>query len=128
VESQPAGRPLTDITAEASGSCAAPSDESKGLIVYVNTDDEARAALSTFDQLDNPPDCCRMRTRRLVAAQPGDHPDLIGKVEAHLGSWPLPLTVVDGHPVVAERLPTFAELQRFTNGKTYGPAPSLLPS
>ena len=106
--------------------CAAPVDDSKGLVVYVADDAQSREALSTFDRLEDPPDCCRMRTRELAEGDAGI-PDVVSKVAEHMGSWPLPLTVVDGHPVVSHRLPTFDELVRLTNGKTYGPAPSLLP-
>ncbi|MEU7751351.1 hypothetical protein AB0B57_03225 [Micromonospora sp. NPDC049101] len=121
---QPVGIPLTEIGA----ACAAPVDDSKGLVVYVNDEDESRSALATFDLLADPPDCCRMRTRLLARDESGARPEVVAEVAAHMGSWPLPLTVVDGHPVVAQRLPTLEELARFTNGKTYGPAPSLLPS
>jgi hypothetical protein len=113
--------------AAAAEACEAPVNESKGLIVYVNSADESTQALSEFDRLDNPPDCCRMRTRQLAPADAG-LPEVVAKVTEHMGSWPLPLTVVDGHPVVSHRLPTYEELVRLTNGKTYGPAPSLLPS
>ncbi|WP_117208634.1 hypothetical protein [Allorhizocola rhizosphaerae] len=122
----PADAAVSAVSTDASQACEAPADESKGLIVYVNDTAESTQALSTFDRLDNPPDCCRMRTRQLTDSDAG-LPEVVAKVAAHMGSWPLPLTVVDGHPVVSHRLPTFDELVRLTNGKTYGPAPSLLP-
>jgi hypothetical protein len=112
----------------APSSCEAPLDDAKGLVVYVNDDGESEEALRSYDRLDNPPDCCLMRTRQLSETDSGDLPAIVTRVAEHLGSWPLPLTIVDGHPVISHRLPTFEELQRLTNGKTYGPAPSLLPS
>ncbi len=110
----------------AAQACVTPMDDAKGLIVYVTDSAESQQALATFDRLDNPPDCCRMRTRQLTEGGDG-LPEVVSKVAVHMGSWPLPLTVVDGHPVVSHRLPTYEELVRLTNGKTYGPAPSLLP-
>lgn len=113
----------------ASSTCGgAPQDESKGLIVYVRDEAESREVTEVFDRLDNPPDCCRLRTRQLAEGAPADHPRIVSDVAAHTGGWPLPLTVVDGNAVVARRLPTFDELVRFTSGKTVGHAPDLLPS
>jgi hypothetical protein len=124
----PADR-ITLPQAPASSTCGdAPQDESKGLIVYVRDETESREVLEVFDRLDNPPDCCRLRTRQLAEDTPADHPQLVTDVAAHTGGWPLPLTVVDGNAVVARRLPTFDELVRFTSGKTLGHAPDLLPN
>ncbi|GIG90650.1 hypothetical protein [Plantactinospora endophytica] len=119
---------ITLPQAPTSSTCGgAPQDESKGLIVYVRDETESREVLEVFDRLDNPPDCCRLRTRQLAKDIPADHPQLVTDVAAHTGGWPLPLTVVDGNAVVARRLPTFDELVRFTSGKTLGHAPGLLP-
>lgn len=111
------------------GSCSGDprGNENKGIIVYVRDEAEGRAALADFDRLDNPPDCCRLRYRLLSPDRPEEHPEIVTAVAAHTGSWPLPLTVVDGNAVVAGRLATQAELVRFTSGKTPGHAPGLMP-
>ncbi|GIG90671.1 hypothetical protein [Plantactinospora endophytica] len=99
-------------------------DDMKGIVVYVKSDDEARAARAVFDELDEPPQD-RLQIRVLSNDRPDEFPDVVVALWRLKESCPLPLTVVDGYPVVTQRAPTRAEAVRITTEETIAPAPGV---
>ncbi|MEV0237989.1 hypothetical protein [Nonomuraea sp. NPDC050786] len=101
------------------------SEDMKGIVVYVKSEADESAAAQVFAQLDNAPPCCRLRTRMLSYDKPEEFPEVAVALWRMKGVCPMPLTVVDGYPVVTRRLPTLDELIRFTTEKTVAPAPEV---
>jgi ribosomal protein S13 len=104
---------------------AALGDEMKGIVVYVRTEDDRRAAEESFRQLEDAPPCCRLRTKLLSYDAPEEFPEVAVVLWRLKDACPLPLTVVDGYPVVSQRLPSLDELLRFTTVETTAPAPEV---
>jgi hypothetical protein len=121
-----AAAPSCATPASGASGCAPATGDEHGIIVYVASDADADLATSLFAQLDDPPSCCRLRTRMLTCPSPDDVPDAVGKVWKHTGTFPLPLTVVDGFPVVAGRVPSLAEFVHFTTQETTQAAEGLI--
>lgn len=121
----PTARMSLEMVEVGGTACSAQTDENKGLIMYVRSQAERTAAIEVFSGLDDCPECCLLRTRQLSADQPEDHPELVARLWARHGERLLPLTVVDGFPVVYGRIPTFDEFKRFTSGKTTAPGAGL---
>ncbi|WP_117208636.1 hypothetical protein [Allorhizocola rhizosphaerae] len=93
-------------------------DDMKGIVVYVKSAEEQRDAEAVFAGLPGTP----MRTRMLSNDHPEEFPDVVVALWLLKESCPLPLTVVDGYPVVTQRVPTETEAVRFTSEPVLAPA------
>ncbi len=93
-------------------------DDMKGVVVYVKSDDEQRDAAAVFAGLGGTP----MRTKLLSNDHPEEFPEVVVALWRLKESCPLPLTVVDGYPVVSQRVPTDEEAARFTSEPVLAPA------
>jgi hypothetical protein len=92
-----------------------------GIVVYVKNDTETRDAEAVFAGLGG----TQMRTKLLTAEHPEEYPDVVVALWQLKDTCPLPLTVVDGYPVVTRRVPTVEEAARFTTEPVLAPAPEV---
>ncbi|MEU7751353.1 hypothetical protein AB0B57_03215 [Micromonospora sp. NPDC049101] len=96
-------------------------DDMAGIVVYVKNDAEDRAATAVFAGLAGTP----MRTKLLTAEYPEEYPDVVVALWRLKDSCPLPLTVVDGYPVVTQRIPTPVEAAHLASEPVQAPAPEV---
>lgn len=86
--------------------------------IYVADDDAAARAAEVLGTL---PDCCTSEVRNLYGSSLDGVPSVVLDVMRAKRGNTMPLTVVDGHPVVSGELPTPDDLQRFIAEGVTGP-------
>jgi hypothetical protein len=81
-------------------SCNPTSTADEAIMVYVTRKEDRYAAERLFSQVQDAPSCCGMRAEILDGSKPETIPPVVVAVWRLKDTCPIPLTVVDGFPVV----------------------------
>lgn len=99
------------------------------IAVYIATDDDRRTVEDTFEELRrsvNGTTGLNLQATNLYGSELGGVPGVVLQVMRIKRANTMPLTVVDGHPVISGTLPTAAELETFVRDGVSGPASFVL--